>query len=264
MIGFSARWLLAAGLCATAAVGVVGQDKKGKADLVVADVAVDGDDLVLVVQNQGPGTAKKGTFVSADISIRDFAANREGKAAVKAAVPPGPFDLIDVKVPLKTFGLAPDALGRIPDVMVSVVLDRDNKLAEEREKNNDFYRQVDRSVPHPRGDFRGAPGLPDLVVTDINVTKYYVYTTYKNQGEGVTGADFLVATKYGKQSYPGNRFYRFRVPAVGVETKTGGLTHNLPPGTAIEFEVVIDHDDRVLESNEKNNSFKKKLVIPAE
>ncbi|MBN9118384.1 MAG: hypothetical protein J0I06_04345 [Planctomycetes bacterium] len=272
------RWLaLAVG--STALLASTGQGdqppKAEKPDLIVADLALDGTDLVLEVQNQGPGAAKKGLTVEAEVSgsvykkVKDKATGKDKTVSepvsvtVKVPVPAAVMATEKVKVPLDKLGVK-----ELKDFspMVTVKLDTKKALDEER-KNNTYHRQLDligNQVPAPRGDYRAGTELPDLVITDVTQDSVYLVVHYKNAGKGVTGADFLISFRSGKAKFDGNSYYRFRVPAAGTETKSGGLSYTLiglKKGDEAEVEVTIDWEDRVRETDKKNNTFKKKIVI---
>src|SRR5262245_47212469 len=133
----------------------------GKPDLIVADLRVDGNDLVLEVQNQGPGLGKRGTFVEVQFTTRG-----KGKPAshtVEMPVPVAEFAVEQARVPIANLGVADAAdLG-----VVTVVLDPARKIEEERTGNNRYFKHIGGGGRSERGDYKKAAGLPDLVITDI-------------------------------------------------------------------------------------------------
>jgi hypothetical protein len=250
--------------------------KGEKPDLIVSDLRLDGDVVILEVQNQGPGTAKKETTVEATVTgwvettLKDDATGKEVIAyepvsiTVKVPVPVEVLATDTVKIPLKKFEVK-DFTKFQPSLHVT--LDTKGDLDEERKTNNTFHRELDftgKAVPPDRGDYKAGIELPDLVVTDITHDDINLFVHYANKGKGATGADFLVSIKSGEKKFDGNSYYRFPVPAPGTETKTGGFNLtllDLKSGDEVEVEATIDHEDRVRETDKKNNTFKKKLTI---
>jgi hypothetical protein len=248
-----------------------------KPDLIVSDLTLDGDDLVLEVQNQGPGKAPRSTQVKAELSSyvqvmvkdkttgKDTTVRKPVSTMVSVTVPEAVMATEQVKVPIKKFGVE-NLNGFSP--LITVTLDPDRTLADERPDNNTYYRQLDftgKQVTPPRGDYKSTTELPDLVVTDITQTdRFNLVVHYGNMGKGCTGGDFLISIKCGDKSFPGNQYYRFRVPAPGVETKSGGFNFSLiglKRGDEAEIEATIDWEDRVRETDKKNNTVKKTIVI---
>jgi hypothetical protein len=249
-------FLLTLGLLAPLA--PAGDDKPPKPDLIVSDVFAAGNDLVVEVQNQGPGTAPKDKTVK--LTVTRGTAARKATVTTTVAVPAAVFAIQQVRIPLDKLG-DPDELGLI----ITVVVDPDNAIDEEREGNNICHRQIDHSAPQLRGAYRRSTELPDLVVTDVTADSTNLVVHYANVGKGATGADFLIRIRVGDQAFDGNYYYRFVVPPPFEEAKTGGFNLNLVglmPGDTAEIEVTIDHEDRVRETDKKNNVFKKKVTIP--
>ncbi|MCI0700919.1 MAG: hypothetical protein L0241_07540 [Planctomycetia bacterium] len=248
-----------------------GQDKQpkdAKPVLIVSDLKVDGDNLVIELQNQGPGAAKKGTMVEATVSttLRMKAKDKKDKAktkrvsiTVEVPVPAGVFATETVKVPIAKLGAKnKEDLGS----QVRVTLDPKKTLTEERVNNNTYIKGASSGKPPPRGDYKTGTELPDLVITDITQETNNLVIHYLNKGKGSTGADFLILVRSGEVKHNGNEYYRFRVPAPNTATKTGGLNLNLiglVRGADAEVEATIDWEDRVRETDEKNNTFKKKI-----
>jgi len=248
--------------------------KAEKPDLIVASFTKDGDDLVLEIQNQGPGVSKKGATVEAvfsgtltskakekTITGKDKFISTPYSFSVMMPVPVEALATEKVKVPLAKFGVKE---GGTLNPLIGVVLDPKKTLPDERPGNNSYFRQIDFAgfmVQPPRGDYRTGTELPDLVITDITQDGPYLVTHYKNQGKGSTGADFLMVMRLGKEKFEGNHYYRSWVPPPGEAVKSGGYTHNLMPGEEVEVEVSIDNEDRVRETDKKNNTFKKKISI---
>jgi len=260
------RWLVLAAVpvALLAAVGQGNQPPKAeKPDLIVADFRLEDDNFVLEVQNQGPGTFKKGTTIAVVSGSRRV----QGKTvpvSLTVAVPlPVDVKAIEtVKIPVEQLDVTD--FTELSN-MFKVELDAKMKLNEER-KHNTYYRQLDftgRQIQPARGDYKTGTDLPDLVITDITRDKTYYYVHYTNKGKGATGADFLVSVRSGNKKFDGNFYYRFRVPAPGEECKTGGLTPGrigLTVTDECEVEAVIDHEDRVRETDKTNNTFKKKFT----
>jgi hypothetical protein len=273
------RWLLlvsgAVVLLATAGQGNQPQ-KVEKPDLIVSDLTLEGTDFVLEVQNQGPGTAKKGTTVEASVSsskrvkAKDKATGKDTfvmqtvSVPVTVTVPVEVMATAQVKIPLEKFGVK--ELAEL-SAMFTVNLDTKNALDEERKNNNTYYRQLNfsgREITPPRGDYKKSTELPDLVITDITQKDGYLVVHYTNVGEGSTGADFLISIKSGNKTFGGNPYYRWRVPAPNANSKTGGFTLGLiglKPDDEAEVEATIDPENRVRETDKKNNTFKKKITI---
>ncbi|VTT97710.1 : CARDB [Gemmataceae bacterium] len=268
------------GLGLLSAAGRGGQAPKAeKPDVIVSDLTVDGDDLVLEVQNQGPGAARKGAKVEAVFTgstttkVKDKATGKDKVVAtpfsvtVPVPVPVEPLTLEKIKLPMAKLGVKE---GHKLTELVTVTLDPKKTLAEERPGNNTFHRQLDlvgNQIKPKRAGYEGGTELPDLVVTDVVHDGPYLRVHYTNAGKGATGADFLIEVRSGKLSFGGNSYYRFQVPPPGEETKSGGFTLGLiglKPGTEADVEVVIDPENRVRETDKKNNTFKKKVVIAAE
>jgi hypothetical protein len=254
--------LLLASLFATIAIAVpVPEDSPELLpDLIASDIRIADGMIILEVQNQGPGVFKKGTTTKVQIQTRHN--NKPVSAEITIPVPSGVFEVSETRIPAANFGTNnPAELGPI----FSVVLDPEKKLVEARPRNNEYHKQIDGVTP-ARTDHRNPQGLPDLVITDITADNINLCVHYKNQGKGVTGADFLVQIKCGNQSFDGNYFYRFTVPPPGQEVKTGGFNHNLiglKPGDEAEVTAIIDWEDRVRETDKKNNTFTKTVKIPA-
>jgi hypothetical protein len=272
------RWLafMTVSIVLFVSIGRGEQPKAEKPDLIVSDLTLVGDELVLEVQNQGPGAAKKGQTVEALLSssirtkVKDKATGKDkivlNPASVTVTVPV-PADVMateKVKIPLAKFGVK-DLADFSP--LLTVSLDTKKVLEEERKNNNTYYRHLDftgRQTIPPRGDYKNGTELPDLVITDITQEGFNLVTHYKNAGKGSTGADFIFSYKSGKAKFDGNSYYRYRVPAPGVASKTGGLncdTLGLKKGDEVEVEVTVDPEDRVRETDKKNNTFKKKITI---
>lgn len=275
---FAAGVVCSLGLLTAAGLGGQAQ-KNEKPDVIVSDLTVDGDDLVLEVQNQGPGVAKKGTKVDAvftgntTATVKDKATGKDKAVStpfsvtVAVPVPAEPLALERVKLPMAKLGVKEGVKLR---ELVTVTLDPKKTLAEERPGNNTFHRQLDlagNQIKPKRAGYEGGTELPDLVVTDVVHDGPYLRVHYTNAGKGATGADFLIEIRSGKLSFGGNSYYRFQVPPPGEEVKSGGFTLGLiglKPGTEADVEVVIDPENRVRETDKKNNTFKKKVVIAAE
>lgn len=245
-----------------------------KPDLIVSDLSLKGDELVLEVQNQGPGTAKRGAKVEVVVSgslqvlVKDKATGKDKvewkpvSATVTVPVPEKVMATETVKIPPSKFGVK-----ELADFspLLTVNLDPKGTLDEERKGNNTYYRQLD-SVGRelPRGDYKTGTELPDLVIRDITQDGINLVVHYTNIGKGSTGADFLISIQCGKQKFDGNHFYRFRVPAPAADTKTGGFNCSLiglKSGDAAEIEATIDWENRVRETDKKNNTFKKTVKI---
>jgi hypothetical protein len=67
------------------------------------------------------------------------------------------------------------------------------------------------------------------------------------------------------QSFPGNAYYRFEVPAPGQVARTGSLGINLiglHEGMESTIRAEIDWERRVTETSEDNNVFQKRIRIP--
>ncbi|HJZ53411.1 MAG TPA: hypothetical protein VKE74_00545 [Gemmataceae bacterium] len=233
-------------------------NKPAKPDLIVSDIYLDGDVLVFQIQNQGPGDAPKG--VSVQVVVSGKVKEKPVTLTEAVPVPVTPFAVRTVRIPLKKFGADdPVDFGYI----VTVEIDPQNTLAEERKTNNTAHRAL-REEAQPRGEYIESKELPDLVITDITTDGTYLFVHYMNKGQGATGADFLVRFRCGEESFDGNYYYRFPVPSPGVASKTGGLTVGLiglKRGDVAEVEATIDHEDRVRETDKTNNTFKKTLKI---
>jgi hypothetical protein len=254
-----ARKLLTLALLAVT-VPLAGQPQVALPDVIVADVRLDGNTLVLDVQNQGPGVAPKGAKIIARISARHK--NKTVSFDQQLFVPEAVFELTEIRIPLANFKVEdPDEFGPI----VTVLLDPEKSLQEERPGNNEFHRQLGQQTNEVRGDFRTSKDLPDLILTNITADNDYLRVEYKNQGKGVTGGDFLIRVRTGKESFDGNYFYRFAVPPPGHTAQTGGITLGLiglKPGDIATVEATIDYEDRVRETDRTNNSLTKKVTIP--
>jgi hypothetical protein len=263
--------LLAGSLGTLAATGRGTQPAKAeKPDLIVADLSLEGDDLLLVIQNQGPGAAKKGAKFDVVLSgtrlvkVKGNTTDMPVTVTVSAPAPEEPLGIEKVKVPLSKFGVKDKQELRSS---FTVELDPKNTVAEEREKNNSYHRQLDFTgnvVQPPRGDYAGKD-LPDLAITDITQDENRnIVIHFTNKGKGATGADFIFEIRSGKNKFPGNFYYRYRVPPPGSANKTGGFGPgllNLRAGVEVEVEATIDSEDRVRETDKTNNTFKKKLTI---
>jgi hypothetical protein len=226
-------------------------------DLVVADLRAADGDLVLEVQNQGPGLGRKGALVEARLT---WGPGNGKSHSCKVPMPVAVLAVAEYRVPLAVLGVA-DAWGL---GIVTVELDPASKIAEERRGNNRYHKAFDSGMRFDRGEYRKSAGLPDLVVTDITSDGTYIYVHYLNQGKGATGADFLFRFRSGKRDFDGNYYYRYPVPPPGKAMRTGGLTPGLVglrPGDEAVVEAVIDHEGRVRESNAANNTFSKKVAV---
>jgi formylglycine-generating enzyme required for sulfatase activity len=109
--------------------------------------------------------------------------------------------------------------------------------------------------------------LPDLIITDIVHKSSGIVVYYMNQGSGTGSGDFLikVSSLETGQSFPGNAYYRFEVPAPGQVTRTGGLGISLIglyEGMESTISAEIDWEGRVTEADENNNIFQKQIQIP--
>jgi len=258
------RWLafVAGSVLVLTATGRDNQPKAEKPDLIVSSLSLDGDELILEVQNQGPGTAKRGTKVEALVS--SALKGKPVSVTVTVPVPEKVMATETVKIPLSKFGVK-----ELEDFSPSLTVNLDPKetFAEERKGNNTYYWQLEfdgRENQPLRGDYKTGTELPDLVIRDITQDGINLIVHYTNIGKGSTGADFLISIKCGKQKFDGNHFYRFRVPAPAADTKTGGFNYSLiglKPGDAAEIEATIDWENRVRETDKKNNTFKKTVKI---
>lgn len=106
---------------------------------------------------------------------------------------------------------------------------------------------------------------PDLTIKDIYYEgSYYIKVKYCNVGSGSSTDDFLIKLRNedtGKE-YPGNSYYRFKVPAPGKCAVTGGYTCSLiglSYGERATVSAIIDWENRVDESNENNNVLTKTI-----
>src|SRR5438067_7195301 len=75
-----------------------GDDKSPKPDLIVSEAFTDGDDLVVEVQNQGPGAAPKDKTVK--LVVTRGTAAKKATVTTKVAVPVAVFATTQVRVPL--------------------------------------------------------------------------------------------------------------------------------------------------------------------
>jgi formylglycine-generating enzyme required for sulfatase activity/serine/threonine protein kinase len=110
-------------------------------------------------------------------------------------------------------------------------------------------------------------GWPDLIITDIVYKPRGIIVYYMNQGSGTGSGDFLimVSSLETGQSFPGNAYYRFEVPAPGQVARTGSLGINLiglHEGMESTIRAEIDWERRVTEASEDNNVFQKRIRIP--
>lgn len=106
--------------------------------------------------------------------------------------------------------------------------------------------------------------LPDLVVTDIFYDYPYIRVKYCNLGEGVGSGDFLIKLRNNQsgQEFGGNPYYRFAIPRPKECKLTGGYTPSLiglTYGQTASVTAIIDWEQRVVESNENNNTFTKTI-----
>jgi hypothetical protein len=251
--------VVALGSLASFGLAVDDNRKPPKPDLIVSEIYADGDDLVVEIQNQGPGAGPRDTTVKLIVSRGTNDKVVKTDAAVR--VPIAPFATEQVRVPLKKLGDPFDPLGEI----VTVVVDPDDAIAEEREGNNTCHRQIGPPSTTLRGEYHRTTELPDLVITDITVDVDRLVVHYVNVGKGATGGDFLIRIRVGTMEFDGNYYYRFVVPPRLELARSGGFDVNLvglKPGDAAEVEATIDHEDRVRESDKTNNTFKKKVTIP--
>jgi hypothetical protein len=246
-----------------AATGRGDQPQPDLPDIIVSAIAVAGRNLVVEVQNQGPGAAKADTKVEALMSrwqTLDDKFKPKG-ITVSVPVPVKPMAVERVTVPLVRLGLKNFNSG------VSITLDPKKKLAESRPDNNTFAWQLDDTGAMGRAAYVEVDELPDLVITDVFHDDSYLRVTYMNVGKGATGADFTINLRSGEQSYPGNTWYRRKVPPPGQKVQTGGFTLGLiglKRGMEADVEVIIDPEDRVRETTKYNNTFTKKVVITPE
>lgn len=239
------------------AVAATAQNPPGDGpDLIAADLRLDKGDLVLEVQNQGPGSFAKGATTKATVSA--VVKGKRQETEVEVPVPAEPFAVAEVRIPVKGLGVT-DAKDLTSPVRVQ--LDPAKQLKDERAGNNDYKKQP---AATKRPDYRGAKDLPDLVVTDVTADKTSVHTTFKNVGKGVTGADFIIQTASGGKSFNGNTNYRNVVPPPGTEVKVSvGLGMlGLKSGATAEVTAVVDPEERVRETDRKNNTLTKKITVP--
>jgi len=250
----SAPLLLAALVCL--ALTATGAQDPGGPDLIAADLRADKGDLVLEVQNQGPGAFPKGTTTKAKVSAVIMGKRKETE--IDVPVPAEPFEVAEVRIPVQGLGVTDAKELKSP---VRVQLDPGKQLKDERAGNNDYKKQP---AATKRPDYRGAKELPDLVVTDITADKTSVHTTFKNVGKGVTGADFIVQAASGGKAFNGNTNYRNVVPPPGQEVKVsvGLVTLGLKSGATAEVTSVVDPEERVRETDRKNNTLTKKITVP--
>ena len=107
--------------------------------------------------------------------------------------------------------------------------------------------------------------MADLVITDIIQDGPYFKVTYKNIGV-LRDGDFLIkiTNNTTADSFAGNPYYRYIVPAPNKELITGGLGFNLiglQKGDLASITAEIDWEQRVDENYESNNIFTKKLRV---
>ncbi|MFH1431746.1 MAG: CARDB domain-containing protein, partial [archaeon] len=131
---------------------------------------------------------------------------------------------------------------------------------------------VTTSYTCPAGCYDGAcineTAKPDLVVRDIYYDgSYFIKVKYCNIGSGSSDSDFLIKLRNENTGteFPGNRYYRFKVPAPGMCELTGGYTCSLIGafcGDYINISATIDWEGRVNESNENNNVLAKTIGSP--
>lgn len=247
-------------LLALTVVPLLGQQQEPLPDPIVTDARLDGTDLVLEIQNQGPGTATQGAKLIARVTSRYQ--NKPVSFDQEVLVPNAVFELTEVRIPLLNFKAdKPEDFGLI----VTVKLDPDGKFKDANPQNNEYHHQLGNSTTEKRGDYRQSKELPDLVITGMTVDDLNLYVEFKNQGKGVTGGDFLFRVQNGTSKFEGNYFYRYVVPPPGHTGKTGGLNLNLidlKAGDTATIEVTIDHEGRVRETDRTNNTFKKKITLP--
>ncbi len=110
-------------------------------------------------------------------------------------------------------------------------------------------------------------GLPDLIITDIVYKPGGILVYYMNQGSGTGEGDFLIrisALETGV-SFDGNSYYRFEVPRPGQADRTGSFGASivgLYEGMEGTIRAEIDWENRVVEMDEENNVFQKRIQIP--
>ncbi|MBW2976610.1 hypothetical protein KY347_04145 [Candidatus Woesearchaeota archaeon] len=114
------------------------------------------------------------------------------------------------------------------------------------------------------------PLIPDLIVEDLYYSgPYYIKVKYCNVGDASSESDFLIKLRNeenGKE-FPGNHYYRFKVPAAGECKETGGFTCGLigiSCGDRVNVSAIIDWEQRVEESNENNNKMTKVIGTATE
>jgi len=114
-------------------------------------------------------------------------------------------------------------------------------------------------------DSAAGQGLPDLIIEDVYYDGAdYLKVIYRNQGEGMTGSDFLISLRSGETHYGGNHYYRFPVPPPGERRETGGFTLGLvglSRGDKAGVVAVIDPEGRVRELDRSNNTWKGEVVL---
>ncbi len=241
-------------------------------DLIATDLYYDDDkqNLVLEVQNQGPTAAAQGLVAEVEVSGLKKGNTEYERIMVSIPVPTDVFAIETIKIPLSRFNVTSAEEFFAP--IFYVTLDPKQKLKESNRANNSYGRQVDHEDNYPRGDYKTKAGMPDLVITDIEISGNAVLTQFANQGSGVSGGDFIIRFNIRNQEFKTNMAYRWRVPALNVPTFTrnpssgagyvlplGNL--NLKAGDTIEVEATIDPEGRVRESNRQNNVFKKTLTV---
>jgi hypothetical protein len=236
-----------------------GQQPQELPDLIVADAYLERNDLVLEIQNQGPGAAKKGATVTARIGGR--LRNKPVEVDLTVPAPDEVFAVSHVRIPLAKFGVTdPNHF----DQYLTVQLDPANQFADARRDNNTYHKILGPKTNSDRGDYQRQRNLPDLVINDITCNGGSIFVHYQNRGRGVTGADFLVELSGNKRKFEGNYLYRFTVPPPGKAMSTGGFSPDLLAlniGDEVEITARIDPEQRVRESNDRNNTFTKKIKI---
>ena len=110
-------------------------------------------------------------------------------------------------------------------------------------------------------------GLPDLIITDVVYRSGGIVIYYMNQGSGAGDGDFLIriSSLETETSFDGNSYYRIEIPDPGQAARSGsfgvGLI-GLYEGMESTIMAEIDWENRVVEADEENNVFEKRVQIP--